>query len=341
MRIVFMGTPMFAVPSLQRLIDSHHEVVMVVTQADKPSGRGQVVKAPPVKLLAAEHGIEVAQPTRLRDEGFIAKLAEAKPDVIVVVAYGKILPQTILDLPRLGCINVHASLLPKYRGAAPINWAIINGETESGVTIMKMDAGMDTGDIIVSEKVEILEDDDVTSLADMLSVVGAAKLTDVLDETEQSGEISAIPQEHSLATSAPMLKKSDGLIDWTRRTDEIIWLVRGTHPWPGAYTPSPHGILKILRAEMLWPDAVLSIAAPAMLKPGTVSLLLKSHGFAVKTGDGFVLVTEAQPEGKRAMSGVDMVNGQYVKKGDRLVGGQELPDDSSRESFSQRGREET
>lgn len=318
MRIVFMGTPQFAVCSLERLIESQHQVVAAVTRPDRGAGRGRVSQAPPVKDLAVRHNIEVLQPERIRDEAFIEYLRNLKPDLIVVVAYGKILPEAILEIPRLGCLNLHASLLPQLRGAAPINWAIALGMRETGVTIIKMDAGMDTGDILYQESVEILDDDDAESLSNMLSVLGAQRVLEVLSEVGGKDAIVGSPQDHSKATYAPMLTKENGRIEWSRPTENIVCLVRGMKPWPCAFTSTRKGVLKVLRAEPLWPAVEERIPKPHTIPPGTVALTLRSDGFAVRTGDGFVLVTEAQPEGKRAMLGVDLVNGQYVKKGDQL-----------------------
>ena len=318
MRIIFMGTPFFAVSSLSRLIESRHDVALVVTQPDRKAGRGQKMQAPPVKELALSEGIPVIQPGSVRDPEVQSQLAAVRPHAIVVVAYGKILPPAVLNLPQLGCVNVHASLLPKYRGAAPVNWAIINGEARTGVTIMRMDEGMDTGDIIAQATEDILADDDAVSVAQDLSVVGADLLVKVLDAAEEKGAIEGEAQDDALATYAPLLKKGDGLIDWSKTTEQIICLIRGTRPWPGAFTPMPDGPFKIVQGEPLWSDVVEDIQKPEKIAPGTVTLTLKSHGFAVRTGDGFLLVTEAQPPGRRAMSGVDMVNGGHVKQGEVL-----------------------
>jgi methionyl-tRNA formyltransferase len=315
MKIVFMGTPQFAVPALERLIDSSHTVSLVVTQPDKKAGRGQQMQAPAVKESALLHGIEVAQPSSIRTDEFLELLRQHEPDVIVVAAYGKILPIDVLDLPRYGCINVHASLLPRYRGAAPINWAIINGETVTGVTIMQMDAGLDTGAMIAQDQVEILEDDDATSITHMLSVMGAAKLLEVLDTLEKNGCVQATPQDEALSTYAPLLKKTDGLIHWAKRTDEIICQVRGTHPWPGAYTTLNDVTFKIRAVEPLWGPLKEDINRPERILPGSVAMVLDEHGFAVRTGDGFLVVTEAQPAGKKAMSAIDLVNGKYIAEG--------------------------
>jgi methionyl-tRNA formyltransferase len=320
MKVLFMGTPRFAVPPLEKLMESHHEVALVITQPDKKAGRGQAMHAPPIKQLALRQGLTVLQPSTVRDEAFLETIRSRGPDVMVVVAYGKILPQAVLDVPRFGCINVHASLLPLYRGAAPINWAIMRGERETGVTIMRMDAGLDTGGILCQERVDILEDDDARSVSDMLSVIGAQKLMEILDKIEKEGSLQGQPQDSTRATYAPLLKKEDGRINWSRPTEELICLVRGTYPWPGAFTTLGNDILKVLRVEPLWESACESVADFERLRPGTVALTVKTHGFAVRTGDGLLLVTEAQPAGRRPLSGVDIVNGNHVKKG-ALLGG--------------------
>ncbi|MBN1868699.1 methionyl-tRNA formyltransferase [Candidatus Sumerlaeota bacterium] len=318
MRIVFMGTPAFAVPTLESLVRSDHEVVAVVTQPDRPAGRGRRVTAPPIKEVALNHGLPLLQPEDLKDERFIAELKSFGADLAVVVAFS-ILPAAVLDIPRLGCINLHPSLLPLYRGAAPVNWAIINGETETGVTIIKLTTGVDAGAILSQERVPILEDDDAVSLGNMLSVLGASHILRVVDEAEKTGVLEGSPQDESRVTRAPKLKKEDGRIDWSRPTESLVCLVRGTVPWPGAATETKKGPLRLLQVEPLWPEAAAQIAEPERMEPGTVALILKSHGFAVRTGDGFLLVLKAQPADKSPMSGIDMINGHYVREGDRLV----------------------
>jgi len=316
MRLIFMGTPKFAIPSLRRLLESPHKVVAVVTQPDRPVGRGQKVTPGPVKELALERGLPVLQPEKIKGMNFDKELAPYKPDAIVVIAYGKILPPEILNLPKYGCINVHASLLPKYRGAAPVQWSLISGETETGVTIIQLDEGMDTGPILAQEKLDILEDDDAHSLADMLSVIGAELLAKTLDDIEQRGKVLGRPQDSSKATLAPMLKKEDGTINWARNTVQIICHMRGVTPWPGAVTWLGSGQhLKILLAEPLWKSEEESLPSAKKIVPGTVTGLFKNLGFSVKTLDGHLLVTRAQPENKRIMDGADLVNGGYVKIG--------------------------
>lgn len=324
MRIVFMGTPEFAVPTLQRLVESRHEVVLVVTQPDKEAGRGRKILAPPVKEMALANGLALAQPASVRVPEFAESLRALRPDAIVVVAYGKILPRAVLDVPPLGCLNIHASLLPRHRGAAPINWAILAGDLESGVTIMRMDEGMDTGPVVRQERVPILEDDDAISLGHMLSLTGAELMMQVLEDLEAGATLAGEPQDDSRATRAPLLRKDDGRIDWTRTTEKIVLQVRGLVPWPCAVTDTPKGPLRILRVEPLWPAAVDEIQAPWAFTPGAVAAYLKSYGFVVRTGDGFVLVSQAQAAGKRAMSGVDLINGLFVKEGD-IFGSTQAP----------------
>jgi len=325
-QIIFMGTPAFAVPTLKRLIESkRHNVAAVVTQPDKPAGRGKKLQPPPVKELALAHHIPVFQPEKLRGMNFDTVLAPFNPDVIVVVAYGKILPPEILRLPKFGCINLHASLLPKYRGAAPIQWAIINGERVTGVTIMLLDEGMDTGNIIATEEVEILEDDDTTSLGNMLSVVGAELMLKVLDRIEETGVVESRPQDHSQATYAPMLKKSDGLLPWDLRTDQVLCRIRGLLPWPSAFSFLHGKMWKILKAEPYPESDSLFIRTQRskepnyVPEPGTVTSLVRGKGFTVQTGDGSILVRIVQPQDKQPMEASAAVNGRLVQVGDVFV----------------------
>ncbi|MCX7718182.1 MAG: methionyl-tRNA formyltransferase [Candidatus Sumerlaeaceae bacterium] len=320
MNIVYMGTPGFAVPPLKRLLASSHRVAAVVTQPDKPVGRGRKLQPPPVKEAALEHNLIVLQPEKLRKTAFDRVLSVYAPDAIVVAAYGKILPPEILALPRYGCINIHASLLPKYRGAGPIQRAIINGETRTGVTIMLMDEGLDTGPIIASEEIEILPDDDAISVANMLSVIGAELLVKVLDRIEETGRVECSPQDHSQATYAPMLTKADGLLDWSLGTDQIICRIMGLKPWPSAFSYLSGKPWKFLKGEPYSDPLAPDIAkAQGLTDPGKVTGTVKGRGFVVKTGDGHLLVTEVQPQGKRVMSGADAVNGKLVTTGQVFV----------------------
>ena len=235
MNILFFGTPDFAVPTLERLIAEKFAIDLVVTNLDEPSGRGYEVKAPPVKQAALRAGLEVYQPAKLKDPATVDFLSRYRPDAIVVVAYGHILPKWMIDLPRLGCINLHASLLPKYRGAAPIQWSLIRGESVTGVTTMRIDVGLDTGDILLKREVEIQDDDTSETLGARLSQLGADLMVETLRRLEH-GDLEAQPQDHAQATLAPILKKEDGRIDWNLPALEIWNRIRGLRPWPGAYT---------------------------------------------------------------------------------------------------------
>ncbi len=320
-----MGTPGFAVPALKRLIESDHQVTAVVTQPDRPSGRGKRMQSPPVKDLALEHMIPVLQPERIKNVQYDTVLKMYDPDIIVVAAYGRILPPEILNMPRFGCINIHASLLPAYRGAAPIQWTIINGDRETGVTIMRMDEGLDTGDIIASEKVEVLDDDDTHSVSNMLSVIGGEVLLRVLGEIERKGEVRATAQDHAAATLAPIMEKSDGLLDWSLTTEQLVCRTRGLQPWPGAFTFLHGKQVKILKAEPFADPENLFFgpgAAPGQpdrFDPGSISALIRGRGITVKTGDGHLLITELQPAGRKAMSASDAINGGVVRKGDEFI----------------------
>lgn len=327
MRIIYMGTPEFAVLALERLVASSHTVAAVVTQPDRHTGRGQHLQSPAVKLAAERQGLPVLQPTRIRTPEFEETLRAFNPDAIVVAAFGRILPANILKLPRFGCINIHASLLPKYRGAAPIQWAIINGEKYTGVTIMQMDEGLDTGNIIAFEQIDILDDDNTESVSNMLSVAGAELIVGVLDQVESQQSVTSIPQNHSQATFAPILKKSDGLIDWNLTNEEIICRMRGLQPWPTAFSFLHGKVWKFFDAEpfkdpdglyfprRMGPDAKY-LRDP---DPGRVTALIKGRGFTVKTGDGHLLVQKVQPAGKKQMTGIDVVNGHVLKSKDEFI----------------------
>ena len=306
LKIVFMGTPEFAVPSLKALIVAGNKVVSVVTQPDKPKGRGKVLTPPPVKELALQHNIPVLQPEKIRDETFINVIKGLCPDIIVVIAYGKILPKAILDIPPKGCINVHASLLPKYRGAAPINWAIINGEPETGITTMLMDEGMDTGDILLTEKIKIKDDDTASDIHDRLKDLGAQVLLKTIHALEK-GTIKPVPQDNFQASYAPMLKKEDGRIDWTLGPEGIRNLIRGLNPWPGAYTRWEGMQIKIFKAEITSKEKVAEL-------PGTV-LYSIDKGICVATGKGSLLITELQPENRNRMSVSEFIKGYRIAKG--------------------------
>lgn len=247
-KIIFMGTPEFAAVSLTYLFEQGCRIPYVVTQPDRPKGRGRKLIAPPVKRTALEKGSDVIQPQSMQDPGFIEHIGRLEPDFLAVVAYGQILPEELLAIPRLGAINVHASLLPRYRGAAPIQWAIINGETQTGVTTMLMDNGLDTGDMLLSQAEPIRPDDTAGALHDRLAKIGARLLFQTL-QTHYAGETTPTPQDERLATYAPLLRKKDGRIDWSRPAEQLIDMIRGMNPWPGAFTFYGQKRLKILAAE--------------------------------------------------------------------------------------------
>lgn len=297
LRIVFMGTPQFACPTLQMLIDRGELVVAVVTQPDRPKGRGQQTQAPPVKELAVQHGIRVLQPLKVRAPEVIEEIRALAPDLIVVVAFGQILPKALLEIPLHGCINVHASLLPRYRGAAPINWAIINGESEAGVTTMQMDVGLDTGDMLLKRSTLINTDDDAQSLHDRLSIIGAEAMADTLDLLA-AGKLVPEKQDDSLSNYAPMLKKEDGRIDWRRSPRAIVSRISGVTPWPGAYTILDGKLLKLFRARTGSGSGI----------PGTI-LAADRSGLEVACAGGSVIIGELQLEGKRRLPVGDFLAG--------------------------------
>ena len=307
-RVVFLGTPRFAVPSLAALAE-RETVTLVVTNPDRPSGRGRSVAMPPVKEEALRRGIPVYQPEKARAPESVERIRAERPDLIVVVAYGQILPQAILDIPRLFCVNVHASLLPKYRGAAPINWAIARGETVTGVTIMRMDAGMDTGPMLLARELPIGEEDTAGTMFDALSRLGADALSDALDRLRE-GTLREIAQDGARATYAPMLKKEHGAIDWAKSAREVRDLVRGMTPWPSAATVHRGKALKVLSA------AAREVREGAAA-PGEV-LSVGKDGIEVACGDGTLLLVRVQPEGGKAMSAWDYAQGHRVGKGERL-----------------------
>ncbi len=308
-----MGTPEFASPSLARLISGGHEVAAVFTQPDKPAGRGKRLQPPPVKMLALLHGIPVHQPSKIKTNEEVRAIFESiAPDACVVVAYGKILPEWLLRIPRLGCINVHASLLPKYRGAAPINWAIANGERETGVTIMQMDAGMDTGPILASRAIEIAAEETTPQLSERLSLMGADLLFETLPLIER-GQIKPIPQTASEATYAPILKREDGLIDWNIGAREIANRVRAFQPWPGTYTGFRGSRLIVWRAQAI--DTRPENTVP----PATIIAIDQSVIAVACAGPSVLHISELQVEGKRRQSARDFANGMRLTVGDRIT----------------------
>jgi methionyl-tRNA formyltransferase len=310
-RIIFMGTPDFACPTLQKLIEREENLVAVVTQPDRPKGRGQKLMPPPVKELAEKNGIPVYQPLKVRDPDFVAIIRELRPDVIVVVAFGQILPKALLDIPRHGCINVHASLLPRYRGAAPLNWCIINGETETGVTTMLMDAGLDTGDMLLAQKTALDENEDIQSLHDRMAIMGADLLAETLDRLAAC-DLAPQPQNDADSCYARMLKKEDGIIDWHADARTIHNLVRGLAVWPGACTSIDGQVLKIFRSQV----------GNGCGEPGTVLQAAKER-FEVACQSGSLFLHELQLAGKKRLDSASFLSGYPVSVGTLLGGGQQ------------------
>ena len=299
MRVAYAGTPEFAVPALRALLGSPHSVVGVLTQPDRPKGRGRQVAPSPVKVAALEHGLPVSQPQTLRDESSRADLVRWHPDVLVVVAYGLILPQAVLDLPRMGCVNIHASLLPRWRGAAPIQRAVLEGDPETGVTIMLMDAGLDTGPILLQEAVAIAPTDTAASLHDSLAKQGARALLAAL-EGLAGGSLTPHPQPSEGVSYAAKINKSEALLDWTRSAAEIVRKVRAFNPWPIAETQ--------LEGEQLRIYAASVASAPATpTRPGTIAVTREGH-VTVSCGFGAVTLEEVQRPGRRPISGRDFAN---------------------------------
>ena len=311
MRILFMGTPDYALFSLRALCEAGEQIVGVVTQPDKPKGRGYELTPPPVKVFAAERGIPVYQPVTLKNGAFDEELKALAPDLIVVVAYGKILPQSVLDLPKYGCINVHGSLLPEYRGAAPMQRAIIDGKTETGVTTMQMAAGLDTGDMLVTVRTPIGENDNFEDIHDRLGEAGAVALTETLARL-RAGTLVAVPQDESKATYAAKIEKADCLLDFSRTAKELHDRIRGLSPFPLAFTSTPDG--KMLKV----PESRVGAKTVAMdVLPGTVVAL--SDVITVACGAGTTLeLLRVLPEGKGRMSAADYIRGRRLSVGDRL-----------------------
>ena len=307
MRIVFMGTPEFAVPSLKALLDAGYGVVGVFTQPDRPVGRGHKLAACPVKKLAVERGVPVYQFERLRNEEGLACLRSLAPDIVVTAAFGQILSQALLDVPKMGTVNVHASLLPAYRGAAPINWCILNGETRTGVTTMLTDAGVDTGAMLLRRETDIGETETAAELSARLSQLGAELLIETL-KGYIAGEIAPTPQDERLASRQPMLKKEMGLIDWTRSAKEIACQARGLDPWPSAYTDYLGGTLKIYRACPVEGEG----------DPGTVLRSSAKEGLFVACGEGALEVLEMQAPGGKRMSARAYLAGKKIEPGTKF-----------------------
>jgi methionyl-tRNA formyltransferase len=306
-KILFMGTPEFAVPSLDMLLKRDYPVIGVVTQPDRPKGRGRQTAASAVKIFAEAHHLPVFQPERVRLPEFLEHFGRLAPDLVVVAAFGQILPKAMIEQPRLGCINVHPSLLPKYRGAAPLNWTILRGETQTGVTIMQMDEGMDSGDILLQEETPVGPCETVGELHDRLAVRGAQLLLDVIGMLEK-GEIRPIPQDHAAATFAPRLRKEDGLIRWDADAGAIVRLIRGLSPAPCAYTFLDGKMLRII-------NALEEDEAPEAL-PGALSF--SENELLVSAGKGSVALLDVQLEGKKRMPVRDFMRGFRLKPGDRF-----------------------
>ena len=305
MRVIFMGTPDFAVGTLEEIIKAGHEVVLVVTQPDKPRGRSGALQFPPVKECAVAHGIEVFQPKKIREEENVEYLRKYNADIMVVAAFGQLLPKSILDMPKYGCINVHASLLPKYRGAAPIQWSVINGDPVTGVTIMQMDVGMDTGDMIATREVVIGEEETGGGLFDKLAEVGAKLCVDTMVKIE-NGTATRTPQNHDEATHVSMISKELGNVDWNKSAVEIERLIRGLNPWPSAYTQLAGKTFKLWKAKVVKEDTDKM--------PGTIVRVGKDS-LDVQTGSGLLSLLEVQLEGKKRMEVDAFLRGYQVEEG--------------------------
>lgn len=306
MKIIFMGTPGFALVILKKIFyNKNHELISIITQPDKKSGRGQKIKFSDVKNFALENNLDFMQPESLKDNNLLLKLKDLKPDLFIVAAYGKIIPENILEIPRYCAINVHASLLPKYRGAAPIQHAIINGETVTGVTIMKMDKGMDTGDIILQEKCDILQEDTYESLYNKLANLGADSLIKVLDNFDFDN-LNLKKQEDSLASYAPIIKKDFCHIDWSKSSLEILNFVRALKPKPGAYTLYENKIFKI------WD--LIEYPVYGTEEPGKI-IAITNNGIAIKTFDGALLITRLQEQNNKIMLASEYLKGHKIKTG--------------------------
>ncbi len=304
-RIIFMGTPDFSVPTLKKLIAGPDDIVAVVTQPDRKKGRGRKVSAPPVKVVAQKHQIPVLQPTKIKTDEFLASLKSYQPDLIVVAAYGRILPKSILQLPPMGCINVHGSLLPRHRGAAPIQWAVIRGDKRVGVTIMNMDVGMDTGDILQPASIEVKQDDTAGSLFFKLAELGGDTLVKTLDLLRQK-KLAPQKQDHSAATMAPPLNKGDGCVDWNMAAGELHCLIRGLDPWPMAYSFLNGKRIRLFSPEVIYKDSD---------QPAGTILMGNKQGILVAAGDNCLLIREVQPEGKKRMSAEAFVCGHPIEAG--------------------------
>ncbi len=309
MRVLFMGTPEYALTSL-RAVFAKHEIVGILTRADKPNRRGNKIEFSPVKLFALEHGIPVFQPEDMKDPALFEQLKALSPDISVVVAYGMMIPDTVIDLPKHNTINLHGSLLPKYRGAAPMQYSVLNGDPETGVSIMYVTARLDAGDVIHAKSISLDENTTYGDVHDSLAELGAEALIETLEMIE-SGRAVRIPQDETKVTFAPSISKEECVIDWTLPAAVVHNRIRGLSPIPGANTRLPDGkLLKIYKAEKVFGDY--------SGEPGMVVDVIKKKGPVVMTGDGAVCILSAKPEGKREMPGFEIVNGHYLKVGDRL-----------------------
>lgn len=309
MRVIFMGTPDFATGTLEEIVKAGHEVAGVVTQPDKPKGRGKTMMPTPVKETALKYNLPVYQPKKVREPEFVELLRSLKPDVMVVAAFGQIITKEILEMPKYGCINVHASLLPAYRGAAPIQWAVINGDKESGVTIMQMDEGIDTGDMIEKAVVPIAEDETGGSLFDKLSHTGAKLCVKVLRDLEEGTAVREKQPEESTTPYAKMIDKKMGEVDWKKSAKEIEQLIRGLNPWPSAYTKVHGKTLKLWKAKVL--------LETSQMKPGQIVKVTKDS-LAVQTGQGMLEIQELQLEGKKRMDTSSFLRGYALAEGESL-----------------------
>lgn len=317
MKVVFMGTPDFAVSTLEAIYEAGHEIVLVVTQPDKPRGRGKEMQFPDVKVWALEHDLPVYQPVKIKEEEAIEYLLGYEADVFVVAAFGQILPKAILDMPRLGCVNVHASLLPKYRGAAPIQWAVINGDKVSGVTTMQMGVGLDDGDMLLKEEVELAEDETGGSLFDRLAIVGGKLCVETIEGLD-AGTVKAIPQNEDEATHVGMIKKSMGEMDFEKSAVELERLIRGLNPWPSAFTKLNGKTLKVWKAavssyEDMANETGISVSDIEGSNPGEIIWTGKDY-IAVKCNGDILLMQEVQLEGKKRMTVADYLRGHGIEQ---------------------------
>ena len=305
MKVIYMGTPDFSVGALEAIIKAGHEVVLVVTQPDKPKGRGKAMQASPVKECALSHGIEVFQPTKIRESENVEYLRKFGADIFVVAAFGQILPKSILDMPKYGCVNIHASLLPKYRGAAPIQWAVINGDEVTGVTTMLMNEGIDTGDMIAKKQVRLAEDETGGSLFDRLADTGAELIVETMKMLVE-GTAEFTPQNSEEATHTSMISKELGSIEWSKPAAEIERLIRGLNPWPSAYTRLKGKTFKIWKAQV--------VEVSSSDKPGTIIKIGKDE-LLVQTGEGALSLIEVQLEGKKRMDVASFLRGCQIEEG--------------------------